>query len=61
MLSPTTILGRLHADTRGTVQAEYTIVLMLVVVSSIAAMTALGAYVLVFYDQFEIFTALPLP
>jgi Flp pilus assembly pilin Flp len=61
MLPLTQILGRLHADTRGAVQAEYTIVLMLVVVSCMAAMMALGTYVVVHYDQFEVFTALPLP
>jgi Flp pilus assembly pilin Flp len=61
MLLPNNTLRRLHADTRGAVQAEYTIVLMLVVVSCIAVMMALGTYVVVYYDQFEVFTALPLP
>jgi Flp pilus assembly pilin Flp len=60
-MSLSKILEQLHADRRGAVQAEYTIVLMLVVVSCIGAMLTLGTYVLVFYDQFEIFSALPLP
>jgi Flp pilus assembly pilin Flp len=55
------LLGRLHADERGLAETEYTILLVLVVIGTLGVMARLGGYLGAYYEQYELYTALPLP
>jgi Flp pilus assembly pilin Flp len=54
-------LGRLHRDERGLAETEYTIILVLAVVGTLGVMARLGGYLGAYYEQYELYTSMPLP